>query len=284
MTAAKTLGDTVNRSIKAFVPESLILRNLVQRELKQGDPELRIVHCLCSRSEIAMDVGANRGAYALMFSKYCDHVLALEPHPLMVERLHKSLPKSVRILNIAASDQEGECAFHIPVHAGHDLDTRCSLEADVNGEFPTRTILVERRRLDQLSLDGRSVSVIKIDVEGHELSTLHGMTGLVAQSRPSVIIESEARHHAGAPGNVFRFFESLAYKGYFIHRGMLRAIDEFSVEEFQSHGIEKAVDGRKSPDYINNFLFVHPSRSAVLDRVKRIFPACEAEAIASPAN
>jgi FkbM family methyltransferase len=272
MTAAKSLAGTVRGSIKAFVPESLILRNLVQRELKQGDPELRIVHCLSSRSEIAMDVGANRGAYALLFSRYCDHVFALEPHPLMVERLHKSLPKSVRILNIAASDQEGECAFHIPVHAGHDLDTRCSLEADVNGEFRTRTILVERRRLDQLPLDGRSVGVIKIDVEGHELSTLHGMTGLIAQSRPSVIIESEARHHAGAPGNVFQFFESLRYEGYFIHRGMLRPINEFSVEEFQSHGVEKAVDDRKSPDYINNFLFVHPSRNAALEQIKRVFP------------
>lgn len=272
MTAAKTFAGTVKGSIKAFVPESLILRNLVQRELKQGDPELRIVHCLCSRSEIAMDVGANRGAYAYLFSRYSDHVLALEPHPLMVERLRKSLPKSVKILNIAASDQRGECAFHIPVHAGHDLDTRCSLEADVNGEFPTRTIPVERRRLDELPLEGRSVGVVKIDVEGHELSTLRGMTGLVEQSKPSVIIESEARHHAGAPGNVFQFFSSLGYEGYFIHRGALRPLDEFSVEEFQSHGIEKAIDDRKSPDYINNFLFIHPSRNFMLDRIKGVFP------------
>jgi FkbM family methyltransferase len=272
MTAAKSLVGTVKGSIKAFLPESLILRNLVQRELKRGDPELRIVHCLCSWSEIAMDVGANRGVYAYQFSTCCSQVLAIEPHPLMIERLKSSLPKSVKVLNIAASDKEGDCAFHIPVHAGCDLDTRCSLEADVNGEFATRTISVERRRLDQLPLEGRAVGVIKIDVEGHELSTLQGGTGLIARFMPSVLIESEARHHAGAPHNVFQFFRSFGYEGYFIHRRALRTIDEFSVEEFQSHSIEKSIDDRKSPDYINNFLFIHPSRRVVFDRVKEVFP------------
>ena len=150
--------------------------------------------------------------------------------------------------------------------------TKNSVQADVNGEFATRTISVERRRLDQLPLEGRAVGVIKIDVEGHELSTLQGGTGLIARFMPSVLIESEARHHAGAPHNVFQFFRSFGYEGYFIHRRALRTIDEFSVEEFQSHSIEKSIDDRKSPDYINNFLFIHPSRRVVFDRVKEVFP------------
>ena len=271
-------------AIKKLLPEKLLMRLRVLKELRRGEPELKLLRCICSRSEIAIDVGANRGVYAYLFSKYSGRVLAIEPHPHMVEQLKKSLPSSVEVLNFAASDQEGECEFHIPQQAGRDVDSRCSLEAGVNTGFATRTISVERRRLDQLPIERRNVGVIKIDVEGHELSTLQGITGLVEQSRPTIIVESEARHHAGAPQNVFQFLLPFGYRGYFIHLGHLRALDEFSVDKFQTHSAEKAVDGDRSPDYVNNFIFIHPSRAGVLDRVQRIFPFASTLPAAEPSN
>ncbi|MFZ0747569.1 MAG: FkbM family methyltransferase [Terracidiphilus sp.] len=259
-------------ALKLLFPERLLMRLRVSKELKRGEPELKLVQCICNRSELSIDVGANRGVYAYLFSRHSERVLAVEPHPLMVEHLKKSLPGSVWVLNFAASDEEGECEFHIPQQAGRDVDSRCSLEAGANGEFTTRTITVERKRLDKLSMGGRSVGVIKIDVEGHELSTLRGITGLIVQSKPTIIVESEARHHSGAPQNVFQFLLQFGYRGYFVHRGNLRVLDEFSADRFQASNAEKAVDGKRSPDYVNNFLFIHPSRAGVLDRVKRIFP------------
>jgi FkbM family methyltransferase len=267
--SAATMSKMV---LKSLLPEKLLLRLKVLKELRRGEPELKLAHCICNRSELSIDVGANRGVYAYLFSRYSKRVLAIEPHPLMVEQLKKSLPNSVEVLNFAASDQEGECEFHIPQRAGRDVDSRCSLESGVNGEFTTRTISVERRRLDKLPIEGQIVGAIKVDVEGHELSTLHGITGFIAQSKPTIIVESEARHHAGAPDNVFQFLLEFDYRGYFIHRGNLRPLAEFTVDRFQPSNAEKAVDGERSPDYVNNFLFIHPSRVGVLDRVKRIFP------------
>ncbi len=268
----QSVAAPLKMAFKSMLPEKLLMRLRVLRELKRGEPELKIVRCICDRSELSIDVGANRGVYAYLFSKYSAHVLAVEPHPLMVHKLKKSLPGSVEVLNFAASDHEGECEFHIPQDAGRDVHSRCSLEVGVNSEFRTRTISVERRRLDKLPIEGRIVGVIKIDVEGHELSTLQGITGLVTKSKPTIIVESEARHHAGAPQNVFQFLLKFGYRGYFIHRGNLHPLAEFSVERFQASNAEKAVDGKRSPDYVNNFLFIHPSRAGVLDRVKRIFP------------
>jgi FkbM family methyltransferase len=259
-------------AIKALLPEKLLMRLQVSKALKRGEPELKLAHCLCSRSELAMDVGANRGVYAYLFSKYCDRVLAIEPHPLMAERLKQSLPSSVEVLNFAASDQDGECEFHIPLQGGRDVDSRCSLEAGVNKEFATRTISVERRRLDHLPIGSHRVGVVKIDVEGHELNALRGLAGVFEQSHPTVIVESEARHHPDAPRNVFQFLRSFGYEGYFIHRGILHDLEDFSVDKFQSHTAEKDVDGERSSDYVNNFIFIHPSRSAVLERVRRFFP------------
>jgi hypothetical protein len=45
------------------------------------------------------------------------------------------------------------------------------------------------------------------------------------------------------------------------------------VEKYQAASVETSFDEDKSPDYINNFVFIHPARSDVLKRVKQVFPA-----------
>ncbi|QNI33069.1 FkbM family methyltransferase [Alloacidobacterium dinghuense] len=259
-------------AIKEMIPDKLLMPLVVWKALMRREPELKLARFICSRSELSVDVGANRGIYAYLFAKYSDSVLAIEPHPAMAERLKRSLPAKVKILNIAASDQNGRCEFHIPLQSGRDVDSRCSLEVDVNREFATRTISVERRRLDKLAIDRSKVGALKVDVEGHEMSALRGLEGIVEASKPTVVVESEARHHAGSPHDVFEFFWAFGYRGYFIHRNHLRRIEEFSVEEFQVCDELLPVDGGKSPDYINNFLFIHSARSSVLERVKGVFP------------
>jgi FkbM family methyltransferase len=271
-------------AIKEMIPDKLLMPLVVWKALMRGEPELKLARCICSRSELSVDVGANRGIYAYIFAKYSDSVLAIEPHPAMVERLKRSLPAKVKILNIAASDQNGRCEFHIPLQSGRDVDSRCSLEGDVNKEFATRTISVERRRLDMLAIDRGKAGAIKVDVEGHEMSALRGLAGIVEASKPTVIVESEARHHAGSPHDVFEFFWAFGYHGYFIHRGRLRRIEEFSVKEFQACDEPLPVNGDRSLDYISNFLFIHPVRSSVLERVQDVFPFAPESATHQPAS
>jgi FkbM family methyltransferase len=259
-------------AIREIIPDKLLMPAVVWKARMRGEPELQLARCICSRSELSVDVGANRGIYAYLFAKYSDRVIAVEPHPGMAERLKRSLAAKVEVVNIAASDREGLCEFHIPLQSGRDIDSRGSLEADVNKELAARTIFVERRRLDNLAIDRSRVAVLKVDVEGHEMSALRGLTGIVENSRPTVIVESEARHHSGSPHNVFEFFRGFGYRGYFIHRGCLRRIEEFSVAVFPRCDEPLPVGTGKSPDYINNFLFIHPVRGAVLERVKRVFP------------
>lgn len=214
--------------IKEMIPDKLLMGLVARKALMRGEPELRLARCICSRSELSIDVGANRGIYAYLFARYSRGVFAIEPHPAMADWLKRSLPAKVEILNIAASDQDGQCEFHIPLESGRDVDSRCSLESDVNREFATRTISVERRRLDKLAI-GHKVGAVKVDVEGHEMSALRGLAGIIEDSKPTVIVESEARHHAGSPHDVFEFFREFGYRGYFIHRGRLRRVEEFSV-------------------------------------------------------
>ena len=224
------------------------------------------------------DVGANLGIYAYLFSQHSRRVIAVEPHPDLAARLQRLLPASVSVFNFAASNQEGVSEFYIPTLDGSEVHACSSLESNANPGMLSRTIRVEKRRLDGLQLDGGSVAVVKIDVEGHELGVLQGLTGIIERSSPTIIVESEARHHGDAPYNVFDFLRSFRYLGYFIHRGTLRLISEFSVEEFQAMAFAKLPNKDRSPEYVNNFIFVHPDRNSVLDGIKQSF-ATEAPSV-----
>lgn len=270
-------------AIRAILPDKYLMQRYVRKQLKKGEPELRIVPLLCCRSEISIDVGANYGVYSFLFSLHSDHVIAVEPHPRLADRLKRLLPPSVNVLNIAASNEDGVSELHIPTVDGTEIHSRSSLEADVNREMVNRTVRVEKRRLDRLPLGGRLVAVIKIDVEGHELNALQGLADILEKSKPTIIVESEARHHAGAPYDVFDFLETFGYQAYFVYRGKLWPKSEFSVEKFQAAFAAKEVFNERSPDYVNNFIFVHPSRRAVLDRVELVYPSAIAQSPIGPA-
>ncbi|MGC1726581.1 MAG: FkbM family methyltransferase [Candidatus Acidiferrales bacterium] len=146
---------TLKDVVRAMLPNSYLLQRDLRKQLKEGEPELRIVPYLCRRSEISIDVGANHGIYSSLFSQYSDHVIAVEPHPGLADRLRRLLSSSVKVLSFAASNQDSVSEFYIPALDGREVHTRSSLEADVNREMITRTILVEKRRLGRVAARSR---------------------------------------------------------------------------------------------------------------------------------
>ncbi len=116
------------------------------------------------------------------------------------------------------------------------------------------------------SLDFGNVGFIKIDVEGHEQAVLRGAAGLIARQRPVVQVECEERHVPGAVASAARFFAALGYRGFFWKAAMLQPIELFDpLRDQRSETLDHGDDWRGT--YINNFIFVHPARAAVLNRL-----------------
>jgi FkbM family methyltransferase len=246
--------------------ESLIARRSILRELILGEVELNLIPEICDAETGFLDIGANEGVYACYAKRYCKHVYALEPNPDLASRLQSLLGARGTAMAIAASDHAGTEVLFIPVRDDRDVHTRSSLEANANPGFATRRIEVTLARVADLDLP--PIGVIKIDVEGHEMKAVEGARPILIASHPILIIECEERHNRGGVAALMGYLKEIGYDCYFIHRGKLRPGGEFDIDALQRITDAKGLSSKRSPDYVNNFLFVDPSDPAQLTRIR----------------
>jgi FkbM family methyltransferase len=159
--------------------------------------ERGFVERLLRRNMTVVDAGAHHGLYTLLASKRVGRngrVIAVEPSPRECERLEKHLRlnrcSNTEVVHCALGEDRGEADLYL-VDGFHDWCN--SLRPPAVNE-PIRAVRVSVRRLDDvLTESGASkVDFIKLDVEGAELSVLHGaMELLQRESRPAILAEVE---------------------------------------------------------------------------------------------
>jgi FkbM family methyltransferase len=138
---------------------------------------------LLDPGEVAVEIGANIGqSCSLMARKVgpSGRVLAFEPHPEIVEELRENAARWNRSRYAAAQIEPvalGPVAGEAFLEMGPGFATnRGSATLRTNGRPVSETVKISMARLDDFLHDIRSVSVCKIDVEGHELDVLKGAT------------------------------------------------------------------------------------------------------------
>lgn len=136
-----------------------------------------------------LDVGANAGVYALLcrLRHPSMEVVAFEPSPDTVRagrRWAETNDAAVRFEQIALSESEGEGTLHLSKRS----DASHSLVAGFRET--TGTIAVPLETLDgYVEREGVTPTVVKIDVEQHELAVVRGARETLARCRPVVVME-----------------------------------------------------------------------------------------------
>jgi FkbM family methyltransferase len=142
-----------------------------------------------------LDVGAHHGLYTLLASRLVGRngrVMAFEPSPRERLRLERHLwlnrCGNVDVQPWALGEFAGEADFYL-VEGMHDW---CNSLRVPNIEGRTSKVRVEVRRLDDV-LEGVNwprIDFIKLDVEGGELSFLHGARRMLGGDvRPAILVE-----------------------------------------------------------------------------------------------
>ncbi|MBM3442308.1 MAG: FkbM family methyltransferase [Bacteroidetes bacterium] len=188
--------------------------------------ETEMLDLFCSRltpGATVIDVGANVGMYAMAASRLVGpqgRVLAYEPDPVTYAALCRNLEMNgcanVRAFPLALSDRAGWVSLSVPdvVQArftyGDSYHSMTPVAEGVEGG-------IECVALDD-HLAGLGIAcadVMKVDVEGAELSCLRGASGLLsAAGHPFLMLECDEALCARFGHNVFHTLSFLAQQGY----------------------------------------------------------------------
>jgi len=147
---------------------------------------------------LVLDVGANIGAYALPWAACHPDVTlhCFEPHPLVRARLTRNvalnrLADRVKVHAEALSDRDGEATLYA-VRGDEDNQGLSTLNSGIVDPGRADPITVPLRQIDDVfGVEEGKISLVKIDVQGHELEVLRGGTATLARHRPVLIFEHE---------------------------------------------------------------------------------------------
>ena len=208
MALRSLVSRVLSKTLYPFVPKRsrLPFRYWLASVDGSLEPELKMLPGLVSKTDVALDIGANAGFYAFRMSKIFSKVYAFEINDELTGDLRKFNQGNITVTPVGLSSKAGQATLYIPVLNGLPLTGWASLAP---GNFPEATgeltKPVKIATLDSFRLE--DVSFVKIDVEGHELKVLEGAKQTLSTHRPTVLIEIKDENRAAA----FQVFSELNY-------------------------------------------------------------------------
>lgn len=217
-----------------------------------------IVKLACA-SKTLVDVGANVGFYSTACARTNPNitVLAFEPNPDLTEVflrnvLLNGVSRQVELHTVALSESGSRTGqLHVPPHTGSGGGSLRNLHPE---EGAARVHPIEFNTLEELFPSTQPCDLIKIDVEGNELSVLRGALGLITQHYPTIVIELLRKwmkpfgHH---PQDVIGILIPMGYECHAIQPDGLRKIRNITEETSST-----------------NFVFVHQSQERHMALIK----------------
>lgn len=142
--------------------------------------------------ELAFDVGANVGQSMKTMAKHFDRVISFEPHPESYEVLARTLPPNGVAMQVALTSSPGPVTMQ--VRADHDRRGQYCTDGveqpnDEHAWGPlVREVTVQGDTLDRVAKRFGVPSMIKCDVEGHEVEVFRGASEVLLR-KPDLLIE-----------------------------------------------------------------------------------------------
>ncbi|MCB1567829.1 MAG: FkbM family methyltransferase [Xanthomonadales bacterium] len=178
-----------------FIAEDDMIVRWERAERKKFEPETTnwLFNELRQRSGTFVDVGAGTGWFSIPVRQGGHAVIAFEPNPAVRKRLRENMRLNgvkFAVVSAAASAERGVATFYhnprVPLTSGGSI------------QAPTchapQTLAVQKVTIDETCADC-DVAMIKIDVEGHEMSVLAGAAETIRRCRPFLMLEANTAKH-----------------------------------------------------------------------------------------
>jgi len=170
-----------------------------------------------------IDVGASDGIASKFFMKKLNvsNILCFEPNIPYVKILKKLDYKNMRVYDYGIGEKNANYKVFYPRYQffkkDFDLVTytfydKKELQKQINLDFKFKKNInivqkkIFLKKIDKLNL---KISLIKIDVNGHELSVVKGLKNIIKKDKPALIIETDKNIN-----KINNYLEKFNYKKY----------------------------------------------------------------------
>jgi FkbM family methyltransferase len=195
-------------------PMALSMRDHQHRSIYfYGDYEPEITELfqrLVTPGSTVYDVGANAGYFALLSGELGASVHAFEPNPAVRALLSRSVELGrgdITVVPCAVSGHAGKLPLYV---SGPGNTGRSGLMVERGTAVEVDVVTLD----DYSERTGTRPQLVKIDVEGAEVGVLEGMGRLLADVKPTLIVELHVTHGAVEHATHNEVAELLARAGY----------------------------------------------------------------------
>jgi FkbM family methyltransferase len=149
------------------------------------EAESWLLHLVPDEGQLALDVGANEGAFTSLLADRFVEVHAFEPNPQIIPTLRRRVGRNVRLFELAAYREPAVLTLSLYPGSEH-----ASIYPAERGE-PDNEIQVPATALDLLGYPGSELRVdfVKVDTEGAEVDVLAGAEQTIRTHRPDLLLE-----------------------------------------------------------------------------------------------
>jgi len=153
-----------------------------------------------------IDVGANIGNHSIFLSKYFKKVYAIEANIISfnVLKLNVKDIKNIKVFNCAATNKN----TNVYLRNKPNNISGSNIEKKNQKKF----IKVKGRSLDSLFKNQKNISLIKIDVEGHEYEVIKGARNIILKNNPIIIFEHHLQNFKNNQSFTVNFLKKNGYK------------------------------------------------------------------------
>lgn len=207
----------------AIMPGDM-MSNSVRRNGMYDITTAEVLYRLLDDGEDALDVGAHVGLMSIVMGSRAGRIRSVEPHPEVFARLRANAERLnavrgrtvVLAIQAAASSVAGEQTLTLP--EDWQRNTGNATLATAEAAPADSGLRVACLALDDLLVDDFRPKVMKIDVEGYELSVLHGAPRVLAEALRDIVFEDFGVY----PTPVMRHLEDRGFSVFALSRSLRR--------------------------------------------------------------
>jgi len=208
---------------------------------RQDADEITYLKKIIKPGDIILDIGANIGFYSKILSQCTGQngkVHAFEPDQINFKHLKKNLATASNVIlnNKAVSDKSEK----IKIYKSKDLNV--DHRTYPVGEYESIDV-IDAITIDEYVNNAWRVDIIKMDIQGFEVSALRGMEKTI-QANPNIQLLLEFWPHGlkAAGSSVSQFYEVITSLGLgirFLEKDQLIPFDPENIKDYDTWGLDR---------------------------------------------